>query len=35
MTLARLARIKSQYVMQIATGEIIEYPKEKFEARDK
>ena len=36
MTLARLARIKSQYIMQIATGEIIEYSKEKFkEARDK
>jgi len=36
VTLARLARIKGQYVMQIAAGEAIEYPKEKFkEARGK
>ncbi|KXA91342.1 hypothetical protein AKJ63_01575, partial [candidate division MSBL1 archaeon SCGC-AAA259D18] len=34
VTLARLARIEGKYVMQIATGEAIEYPKEKFkEAR--
>lgn len=36
VTLARLARIKGQYVMQIATGEAFERPKEEFkEARSK
>lgn len=36
VTLARLARIKGQYVMQIATGEAFERPKEEFkEARGK
>ncbi len=36
VTLARLARIKGQYVMQIATGEAVERPKEEFkEARIK
>jgi len=36
VTLARLARIKGAYVMEIARGEAFEQPKEKFaEARDR
>ncbi len=36
VTLARLARIKGQYVMHIATGEAFEQPKVMFkEAREK
>jgi L-fucose isomerase len=35
VTLARLSRIKGEYVMHIATGEAFEQPKERFkEARD-